>query len=135
MDPFAALGDPVRRDLVLRLSRGPARVVDLAAEQSISRPAVSRHLRLLAEAGIVGVEDRGRERHYRLDRSGLEPVAELLASLLDARGPVPPVAERLFDGLELEVRRTGRERRAAEAGTDATGASTDHPTPPQEDTA
>ena len=51
MDVFAALADPVRRSLLGRLAGGPARVVDLAAGLPISRPAVSRHLRLLPEAG------------------------------------------------------------------------------------
>ena len=110
MDAFAALADPVRRDLVLRLAAGPARVVDLAADHPISRPAISKHLRLLTEAGLATAEDRGRERHYRLDRGGLAPVQALLSALaID-----PPFAESVLDGLDLEVRRTGRERRATE---------------------
>lgn len=109
VDPFAALADPVRRALVVRLAGGPARVVDLAAEHPISRPAISKHLRLLTEARLATAEDRGRERHYRLDRTGLGPVRELL----DALAPTPPISERDLDGLDLEVRRAGRDRRAA----------------------
>ena len=90
MDPFAALGDPVRRDLVARLASGPARVVDLAADHAISRPAISRHLRVLAEAGIVEAEDRGRERHYRLERAGLAVLTDWLAAL-EAPQPAAPV--------------------------------------------
>lgn len=109
MDPFVALADPVRRDLVARLSRGSARVVDLTAEHAISRPAISRHLRLLAEAGLVSAEDRGRERHYRLERNGLAVLTDWLAALQPA---LPPVRfeESALDGLDLEVRRTTRER-------------------------
>ena len=59
MDPFAALADPVRRQLLDRLARGPARVVDLAADHAISRPAISRHLRVLGEAGLVAGERPG----------------------------------------------------------------------------
>ena len=81
MDPFAAIADPVRRDLLVRLARGPERVVDLAADHAISRPAISRHLRVLAEAGLVLADDRGRERHYRLDPAGLEVLADWLATL------------------------------------------------------
>lgn len=106
MDAFAALGDPVRRDLVSRLARGPARVVDLAGEHSISRPAISRHLRVLGEAGLVTADDIGRERHYRLDRSGLGPVTDFLTSL----APAPRFEDSALDGLDLEVRRTVRER-------------------------
>jgi DNA-binding transcriptional ArsR family regulator len=108
VDPFAALADPVRRGLLRALAAGPARVVDLAAAHPISRPAISKHLRLLTEAGLTSVEDRGRERHYSLDRSGLVPVSRLL----DELRPAPPFADAVFDGLELEVRRTVRERGA-----------------------
>ena len=113
MDPFAALGDPVRRDLVGRLARGPARVVDLTAEHPISRPAISRHLRVLAEAGIVEAEDRGRERHYRLRRDGLAVLADWLATL----EPRPRFDESVLDGLDLEVRRTTRDRSADQPDT------------------
>ncbi len=106
MDPFAALADPVRRGLLRALAAGPARVVDLAAPHPVSRPAISKHLRLLTEAGLASVEDRGRERHYALDRSGLAPVAQLLHELR----PAPPFADAVLDGLDLEVRRTVRER-------------------------
>jgi DNA-binding transcriptional ArsR family regulator len=132
VDPFAALGDPVRRDLVGRLARGPARVVDLTADHAISRPAISRHLRVLTEAGLVEAEDRGRERHYRLRRDGLAVLADWLAALEAPEAPAasrPRFTESAFDGLDLEVRRTGRERRASAEP------ATPHPSPPQEDTA
>ena len=106
MDPFDALADPVRRALLRALAVAPVRVVDLAAAHPISRPAISKHLRVLTEAGLASVEDRGRERHYALDRSGLAPVAALLRELRST----PPFAEAALDGLDLEVRRTVRER-------------------------
>ncbi len=118
MDAFAALADPVRRDLLRRLAGGPARVVDLAADHEISRPAISKHLRLLAEAGLATAEDRGRERHYRLRRSGLQPVHDLLGRL----APEAPYSASDLDGLELEVRRVGRDRRSG--GDAASGQST-----------
>lgn len=113
MDVFSALADPVRRDLLRRLAAGPGRVVDLAADHSISRPAISKHLRLLTEVGLAAAEDRGRERHYRLDPAGLTSVRELLAEL----SPSPPFAESAFDGLDLEVRRTVRDRRGRTSDT------------------
>jgi DNA-binding transcriptional ArsR family regulator len=113
MDVFAALGDPVRRALLVELADRPSRVVDLAGRHPISRPAVSRHLRVLSEAGLVTAEDRGRERHYALRREGLDPVAALVAEL---SGPHRPSAQAL-DALETEVRRTTRERRARGATT------------------
>ena len=138
MDPFAALADPVRRDLVVRLARGSARVVDLAADHTISRPAISRHLKVLAQAGLVEAEDRGRERHYRLRRDGLAVLTDWLAVVEGAGAPQPRFVESAFDGLELEVRRTGRRSttsgrpaptpRAWSAGS-ARGAATPPPAP------
>ena len=107
MDVFAALADPTRRRLLRRLSTGPTRVVDLAADLPISRPAVSKHLRLLGEAGLVIGEPSGRETRYALSAAALEPVLALVRDLT----PRPPVAEHTLDALELEVRRTVRERR------------------------
>jgi DNA-binding transcriptional ArsR family regulator len=106
VDVFGALSDPVRRSLLSELAVEPCRVVDLAASRPISRPAVSRHLRLLLEAGVVTVSDRGRERYYALDRAALAPVASYVAGLAGR-----PIAEQALDALETEVRRTSRERR------------------------
>ncbi|MCK0112430.1 metalloregulator ArsR/SmtB family transcription factor [Ornithinimicrobium sp. F0845] len=108
MEPFGALADPVRRALLQRLARGPARVVDLTAEHDISRPAISRHLRVLGEAGLVAAEDVGRERHYRLVAEGLHPVRAWLDQVTVVAGPRVP--EHVLDALDLEVRRTGRDR-------------------------
>jgi DNA-binding transcriptional ArsR family regulator len=117
MDVFAALADPVRRAILLRLAQAPARVVDLAADHDISRPAVSKHLRLLGEAGLVTAETRGRERHYRLVPAGVAPVQDLLTELTSPR---VRIHETTLDALDLEVRRTTRERRdrAVDHGTD-----------------
>ena len=86
---FAAMADPVRRDLLRVLAAGPTRVVDLAAGRAISRPAVSKHLRVLTDAGLVVADDLGRERHYRLRPEGLAPVVDLVADLAAGRGPAP----------------------------------------------
>ena len=72
-DPFEALADPTRRAIldVLR-RRGTRTAGELAAAfPRISRPAVSRHLRVLREAGFVIAEEAGREWHYRLNAAAL----------------------------------------------------------------
>jgi DNA-binding transcriptional ArsR family regulator len=111
MDVFAALADPVRRSLLRSMTSGPARVVDLASGHPISRPAVSKHLRLLTEAGLVTATERGRERHYGLTPEALSPVAELLAELSGSTTH-PRLGTPALDALETEVRRTSRDRRA-----------------------
>jgi DNA-binding transcriptional ArsR family regulator len=110
VDVFAALADPVRRALLEELAAGPARVVDLASRHPISRPAVSKHLRVLAECGLVVAHDQGRERHYALVPGALGPVASLLQRL--ALGSSPVTAHAL-DALDTEVRRAARDRRTA----------------------
>jgi len=115
MDVFGALADPVRRSLLAELATEPCRVADLAESRPISRPAVSRHLRLLLEAGVVSVTDRGRERYYALDRSALAPVTAYVGAL--AANRPAPVHEQALDALETEVRRTTRERRTRPAAT------------------
>ena len=77
-DPFEALGDPNRRAIVERLSSGPTSVGALAEALPISRPAVSRHLRLLKEAGLVVEEPEGTKRVYRLHEDGVAAVQEYL---------------------------------------------------------
>jgi DNA-binding transcriptional ArsR family regulator len=115
VDVFAALADPVRRSLLRAISDGPTRVVDLAAGRPISRPAISKHLRVLTEAGLVEASERGRERHYSLTLAGLAPVADLLDDLAQRSGPW--LAESALDALETEVRRTSRERRTQHGPT------------------
>jgi DNA-binding transcriptional ArsR family regulator len=77
-DPFDALGDPNRRAIVELLRTGDRSVGELAEELPISRPAVSRHLRLLKQAGLVADRAEGTRRLYRLDDEGIAAVREYL---------------------------------------------------------
>lgn len=115
MDPFEALADPVRRELLRRVATGPLRAGQLAAGHGISRPAVSRHLRVLTLAGMVQAEARGRERIFRLRPEGMGAVQAFVTDLLAANtaastltaGPTPGQ----WLALDTEVRRAGRDRR------------------------
>ena len=78
VDPFDALGDANRRAIVELLGGGERSVRQLADALPISRPAVSRHLRLLKEAGLVVEEPRGTRRIYRLHDEGLDEVRRYL---------------------------------------------------------
>ena len=77
-DPFDALGDPNRRAIVELLAGRDQSVQQLADALPISRPAVSRHLRLLKEAGLVVEEPRGTRRIYRLHDEGVAAVRAYL---------------------------------------------------------
>jgi DNA-binding transcriptional ArsR family regulator len=77
-DPFDALGDPNRRAIVELIASGGRSVREIADALPISRPAVSRHLRLLKDAGLVVEEPRGTRRIYRLHAEGVEAVQRYL---------------------------------------------------------
>jgi len=70
---FAALGDPTRMDLVARLSSGgPQSIARLTRGSPITRQAVTKHLTVLADAGLVRSERHGRERHWELAPAALD---------------------------------------------------------------
>jgi DNA-binding transcriptional ArsR family regulator len=77
-DPFEALGDANRRAIVELLRAGDRSVRQLADELPITRPAVSRHLRLLKQAGLVTDRAEGNRRLYRLHDEGIAAVREYL---------------------------------------------------------
>jgi DNA-binding transcriptional ArsR family regulator len=70
-DVLSAAAEPTRRRLLQLLGDGPSSVNALAAHFSSTRPAISQHLRVLADAGLVAAEKRGRQRVYRLDSRGM----------------------------------------------------------------
>ena len=93
-DPFEALGDPNRRAIVELLASRERSVGELADALPISRPAVSRHLRLLKQAGLVVEEPRGTRRVYRLHGQGVEAVRGYLERVWgDAAGRFRLLAE------------------------------------------
>ncbi len=91
VEALAALADPTRREIVALLAGGEIAAGDLARRFPLSRPAVSRHLRVLREAGLVRARVEGRRHLYALDPAPLreldtwlEPYRDLWAQRLDA---------------------------------------------------
>ena len=80
-DPFEALGDLNRREILRLLSGGDKPVQEIAASMPISRPAVSRHLRLLKDAGLVAEQARGTRRIYHLQEQGMRAVREYIEGI------------------------------------------------------
>jgi len=100
-----ALADDSRRTMLETLSRGPATAGELAALVPIARPGVSRHLRVLREAGLVEVRREAQKRIYSLHP---EPLIELDQWL----GRYQALWEQRLDALHTEVARGKRERRS-----------------------
>jgi DNA-binding transcriptional ArsR family regulator len=101
-----ALSDPSRRTVLEALSRGPATVGELAALLPIARPGVSRHLRVLREAGLVEVRQHAQFRFYELRPAPL-------AQLDDWLGHYRSLWEQRMDALTTEVERGKKKRRSA----------------------
>ena len=81
---FTALADPTRRAMLARLARGEASVSELASPFEISQPAVSRHLKVLEQAGLVSVRRDGQRRPRRLEVEPLEEAQEWIERYREA---------------------------------------------------
>jgi DNA-binding transcriptional ArsR family regulator len=82
-EAMAALADPTRRAVFERLRRGPRPVGEIARGLPVSRPAVSQHLRVLKEAGLVRERREGTRNFYSVDGDGLAEVREYFEELWD----------------------------------------------------
>ncbi|GAB6901314.1 metalloregulator ArsR/SmtB family transcription factor [Kineosporia succinea] len=111
---FEALGDPVRRQLLHLLSAGeqPAGVLVEAMRGRISQPAVSHHLKILRDAGLVQVRAEGQRRMYSIDDAGVTGARDWLDRL---RSPLDALAQPL-DALATEIARGQREERRKGGG-------------------
>jgi len=105
---LGALADPTRRELVALLAAGELPAGELADRFPVSRPAISRHLRVLREAGLVTSRTDGKRRLYALDP---RPLRELDAWL----EPYRDLWAQRLDALDTEIARGRRARRTGEA--------------------
>src|SRR5215211_6519978 len=109
MDALAALADPTRRELVELLAHGEVAAGELADRFPVSRPAVSRHLRVLREAGLVTARAEGKRRLYALDPRPLREIDDWLE-------PYRDLWARRLDALDTEIARHRRARRTGDGG-------------------
>ena len=109
MEALAALADPTRREIVALLAGGEVAAGELAAHFTVSRPAVSRHLRVLREAGLVRARVAGQRRLYVLDP---QPLADLDAWL----APYRQLWAQRLDALDTEIARGRRARPTGDPG-------------------
>ncbi len=101
-DPFKALAHPLRRDIVARLSGGSCTVAQVTGDAGVSKPTISRHLRLLEEAGVVTRVIDGRTHRLSLNATTLAETSQWIESQRERW-------ERLFDlvGDHLQERKEG----------------------------
>ena len=101
---YAAIADPTRRGLLRLVAERERTAGELASAFTISRPAVSRHLRVLREAGLVRARPRARERVYTLEPAPLAEVDDWLASIRGYWEPRLDALERHLDERAKETR-------------------------------
>lgn len=100
---LAALGDPTRRSILEDLARRPQAVGDLAATFPMSRPAISQHLKILKDAGLLTVRSAGTRRIYAADPSGIAEVRAAIERLWrDALVAFKDAAENTAEHIEGE---------------------------------
>jgi DNA-binding transcriptional ArsR family regulator len=83
MNALDALGNPLRREILTELRGTPMPVGELALRFSVSRPAISRHLRVLQDSGLVALEERGTQNLYAVRVQGFREVREYIDSFWD----------------------------------------------------
>lgn len=101
---FSALADPTRRALLARLARGEATVLELAKPFEMTQPAISQHLKVLEDAGLVARRVDGTKRPRRLAKAGVEAMDQWLEMLRKA-------LEKNYDRLDVLLAGTEQPKR------------------------
>lgn len=116
MDPFSALADPTRRSIIeLLAERGQLPASEIAGQFPVSAPAISQHLKVLREAGLVQVEKQAQQRIYRLDPAAMLEMEQWARGIREAWDQRFEALDRL---LATEMARAKTNPEAASASTE-----------------
>jgi DNA-binding transcriptional ArsR family regulator len=107
---FAALADPTRRAILARLAKGEATVLELAEPFAMTQPAISQHLKVLEDAGLVVGRVEGTKRPRRLAKAGIEAMDQWLAMLRKALEMNYDRHDEVLAGMEPPKIRRGEKR-------------------------
>ena len=103
---FSALADPTRRAILARLARGEATVMELSKPFEMTQPAISQHLKVLEDAGLITTRVAGAKRPRRLAKTGIDAMDQWIAMLRKAM-------ERNYDRLDEVLAGMENEKRGA----------------------
>ena len=127
---FAALADPTRRGILARLAEGEATVMELAQPFAISQPAISKHLRVLENAGLISTRRDAQRRPRRIEPAALQAANQWLERYREIWEANYTRLDALLETLKQDAKRTGssleRTSRKARRDEDAS-TSTSHP--------
>jgi DNA-binding transcriptional ArsR family regulator len=102
---FAALADPTRRAILARLAKGEATVMELAEPFEVTQPAISQHLKVLEDAGLIVRRIQGTRRPRRLAKAGIEAMDQWLDMLRKALEKNYDRLDDVLAGMELNKKR------------------------------
>jgi DNA-binding transcriptional ArsR family regulator len=108
---FSALADPTRRAILARLAKGEATVNELAEPFEMTQPAISQHLKVLEDAGLITQRVEGTKRPRRLARAGIEALDQWLDMLRKALEQNYDRLDRVLDAMETHPKIESRKRR------------------------
>jgi DNA-binding transcriptional ArsR family regulator len=112
-DTFGALAHPLRRAIVERLSRGPATVGEVTRDFGVSKPTISRHLKMLEQAGVVSRVIIGRTHRLALQPEALAEASDWIESQRDRWGRLFNAVGQCLDTAPSPARHATAQRRAA----------------------
>ncbi|MBV9269101.1 MAG: ArsR family transcriptional regulator [Acidobacteriaceae bacterium] len=107
---FSALADPTRRAILARLAKGEATVLELAEPFDMTQPAISQHLKVLENAGLVTRRVEGTRRPRRLSKAGIQAMDDWLAMLRKALERNYDRLDQLLAGMEEPKKKRGDKR-------------------------
>ena len=107
---FSALADPTRRAILARLAKGEATVMELAKPFEMTQPAISQHLKVLEDAGLVAGRVDGTKRPRRLAKAGIEAMEQWLAMLRKALEKNYDRLDEVLAGMEQAKIKRGEKR-------------------------
>ena len=107
---FSALADPTRRAILARLAEGEATVMELAQPFKMTQPAISQHLKVLEEAGLIVRRIEGTKRPRRLAKAGIQAMDQWLAMLRTALEKNYDRLDHVLAGMEKDKDKKGKKR-------------------------
>lgn len=108
-DVFQAIADPVRRDIVAMLAQKPLTMNAVASRFEISRPAISKHIKILNECGLVDIQQQGRERYCKIQPANLNVVSDWLEQFRELWEAKLDSFEAYLDTLQNKDQKDGKE--------------------------
>jgi DNA-binding transcriptional ArsR family regulator len=110
-DPFQAIADPNRREILMLLSKNSQSINSLADNFDMSRPAVSKHIKILYTAGFIAIEDKGRERYCTLKKEGFKDLQNWIDFFEKFWNDKLDALEIYLERLQAENKRTPKKRK------------------------